>query len=234
MPHMLEADKATLLGEGIYTLPQAARLAKVPAPSVRRWLFGYRREYRGESVEQPAILQVTNGLRDLRVVTFRDLIEIHFVHAFREAGVSWATIRRAAEAARTLTGSKSPFASEQFVTDGEAIFAEVIQATGSRELLNLSNNQMAFRRVLMPSLKAKLDFSFDGASRLWPLGKTGRIVLDRNRQFGQPIVRDEGVPTEVLNAAYKATNSVAAAARWYNVNTSSVRAAVKYEARLAA
>jgi uncharacterized protein (DUF433 family) len=231
---MSENTETGLAGLGVYTIPQAARLAGVPVNSIRRWMYGYKYQYRGEHVQQPAIVATSDHLRALGVLTFRDLIEIQFVHAFHREGVSWNTIRTAAVQAAQITGGDHPFASQAFVTDGRTIFAEIAQSTGNKELLDLRNNQMAFRRVMLRSLVAKLDVGKRGAERLWPLGKRGPIVIDPRRQFGQPISNDEGVPTEVLAHAYSAMHSFDAVGRWYNVKRVAVRAAVKFEKSLAA
>jgi uncharacterized protein (DUF433 family) len=231
---MSRATDTGLVGVGLYTVPQAARIAHVPPPSVRRWLVGYRYGYKGQTVEQPAVVVPSECLRSLRIVTFADLIEVQFVHAFRSAGVTWKTIRIAAEKGRQITGKDHPFASREFVTDGVTIFAEIIQRTGNRELLDLQNDQMAFRRVFLPSLRKKLDLGPTGIERLWPLGRKRPIVIDPRRQFGQPISRDEGVPTSALARAFAAMQqSVAAVASWYKVTPAAVRAAVEFEAGLA-
>jgi uncharacterized protein (DUF433 family) len=231
---MTETTRANLIGLGVYTLPQAARLAGVPVPAIRRWLYGYKYKYKGAEVEQPAIVTTGDGFRALGVLTFRDLIEIQFVHAFHKEGVSWNTIRFAAAKASFLTGGDHPFASRQFVTDGKTIFAEIAQSTGNKELLDLRNDQMAFRRVFLPSLRSKLEVGEFGVERLWPMGKKRPIVIDPKRQFGQPISLDEGVPTEVLAGAYGASRSIVGVSRWYKVAPAAVRAAVAFEKSLAA
>jgi uncharacterized protein (DUF433 family) len=223
-----------LIGVGVYTMPQAARLARVPVQSISRWMFGYRYLYNGGIVDRPAVVPADDELRSLRVLTFRDLIEIQFVHAFRSEGVSWQTIRVAATKAREITGGDHPFASSSFVTDGETIFAEIVNSTGSNELLDLKNNQMAFRRVMLPSLRKNLEIGRSGVERLWPLGKKRPVVIDPKRQFGQPITLDEGVPTEILAHSFEATGSLDAVARWYDVSRHTLRAAVDFEKRLVA
>jgi uncharacterized protein (DUF433 family) len=233
MPPM-DDTAPSLIGVGIYTLPQAARLTSVPTSMLSRWLFGYRYDLGELAVTQPALVSVGALTKELRVITFHDLIETQFVHAFRAHGVSWKVLRLAVARARELTGSDHPFATRQFVTDGETVFAEIATKVGSRELLDLRNNQMAFRRVMLASLRAKLDLGKAGVERLWPLGKKQPIVIDPRRQFGQPITSDEGVPTEILAKAFQTQKSVEAVARWYSVPRASVRAAVKFEQRHAA
>lgn len=228
-------DNLNLLGVGLYSIPQAAQLARVPSRSVRRWVFGYRYHNKGSGVSKAPVFESESiELPDHhRVVTFRDLIEIQFVHSFRQYGVSWDTIRKAAVAARELTKADHPFASQSFVTDGETIFAEVTSSLQRKELLDLRNNQMAFRRMLLPSLRARIDVGTAGAQRWWPLGKNRPIVIDPARQFGQPISRDEGVPTSVLAEAYTKTGSYQKTAAWYDVSLSAVKGAVGFEREFA-
>ena len=223
-------DNVMLLGVGLYSVPQAARLAGVPTKSVRRWLFGYRYKNQGIEVARPPVVQTE--LPD-QIVTFRDLIELQFVNSFRAHGVSWDTIRKAADSAREITGSDHPFASRSFVTDGETIFAEVTNSLKRKELLDLKRNQMAFRKLLLPSLRARLDVGSDGAQRWWPLGKRRDIVIDPNRQLGQPITNKSGVPTAALAQAYKTTGSYQTAAQWFEVSPAAVRSAVSFERQFA-
>jgi uncharacterized protein (DUF433 family) len=223
-----------LVGVGVYTIPQASKLTRVPASSIRRWLFGYRYKYKGQEVSQHAVVAIHKSLRDLRVLTFRDLIEMKFVHAFRAEGVSWNTLRIAVNKAAELTRAEHPFASQQFVTDGKTIFAEIAQTTGNKELLDLKSDQMAFKRVMLPSLRSNVDFGEAGIERWWPLGKRKPIVLDPTRQFGQPILDSEGVPTEVLSRAYSAVKDIRHVANWYRVSQNAVRSAIEFEDSLAA
>jgi uncharacterized protein (DUF433 family) len=231
---MREGTDMDLVGVGLYTLPQAARLASVPVASIKRWMFGYSYFYKGDLIQRPAVVAGVQEPSSARVLTFRDLIEIQFVHAFRREGVSWKLIRLAADKAQAITGGDHPFASSRFVTDGRTIFAGIVQKTGSKELLDLKNDQMAFRRVMLPSLKKNLEIGEYGVKRLWPLGKKRQVVIDPQRQFGQPISPVEGVPTEVLAKSYQATGSYDSVARWYDVSRPAVRAAVDFEKRLAA
>jgi len=89
---------------------------------------------------------------------FLDLMEARFVDAFRAASVPWRVIRLCAEQAREITGSDHPFSSRRFRTDGRAMFAEVVSQAGEKQLLDLAKNQLAFARVVGPSLYAGIEF----------------------------------------------------------------------------
>jgi uncharacterized protein (DUF433 family) len=228
---------ALLIGTGVYSVPQAAKLVDVPAASIRRWMFGYKyKQADGASAHRAA--NVTPSLADAveehKILTFKDLIEIHFVDAFLRHGVSWNTIKVAAARARDITEDDHPFATNQFFTDGETIFTEVKSSAKDTELMDLKQGQLAFRRILKQSLRAKLDLGPTGVERWWPLGKSRPVVLDPERQFGQPITKEEGVPTAVLAMSYAAMGTIDRVARWYDVERKAVRAAVELEKRLAA
>jgi uncharacterized protein (DUF433 family) len=64
--------------------------------------------------------------------------------------------------------------------------------------------------------------------------RSGIVVLDPRRSFGQPIVNDEGVSTRVLAGAVQAEQSIERVAEWFEVKPASVRAAVDFENQLAA
>ena len=65
------------------------------------------------------------------------------------------------------------------------------------------------------------------------MGEKREIVIDPKRSFGQPIVSDGGVPTTVLVDAVEAEGSIAKVASLFALLQQSVRAALRYEKRLA-
>lgn len=76
---------------------------------------------------------------------------------------------------------------------------------------------------------------FDGsiAIRRWPPGRSKGVVVDPQRQFGQPIDDATGVPTGVLAEAAKAEGSEVAAAKRF-MPLASVHRAVAFELQHAA
>ena len=59
-------------------------------------------------------------------------------------------------------------------------------------------------------------------------------MLDPNRNFGQPIVKNEGILTEILSNAVHANDSFDVVMDWYNVSRKSLEDALEYESQLAA
>ena len=229
----LKTADSSLLGIGLYTVPEATRLTGIPQARLRRWLRGYTYGS-GESVaaSEPVWRRQLPEIDGTLGLGFLDLMEARFIDAFRKADVAWRVIRLCAERARELCGTDHPFATQRFRTDGRTIFAEIAGQAGEARLLDLVRSQFAFGRIIGPSLYAGIDFSNrDTPARWWPLGRQAPIVLDPARSFGQPIVSTGGVPTIVLAEAVAAEGSIAKVARLYQVPPQAVHAAVRFEQR---
>jgi uncharacterized protein (DUF433 family) len=206
----------------------------VPAATFRRWVFGYARRRNNRRIDYRPIADPELGkIEGHYIVGFRDLLEARVVQAFRTAGVSWPIIHLAAEHAKTPERTTHPFLSKRFRTDGRTIFLETIRNAKYRELIDMAKNQHAFHSVIAPSLFKQIDFdATDQAVRWYPLWPRKIVVIDPKRSFGRPLVSN--IPAETLAAAAKAENSIEVAARWYDVPTEHVRAALDWQERLAA
>jgi uncharacterized protein (DUF433 family) len=233
---MAPAADNRLIGRGIYSVSEAARLARVPAARIRRWIRGYSfPTLAGRHRSEPIVVPDIEPIASTIALSFLDLQEVVFVDAFLKAGVSWKTMRSAHHAAEQKLG-QHPFSTGRFATDGRWILLDLTGDVAAVDpaFQEVLTNQLAFRRLILPYL-VKLDFGKDGqAIRWWPVGKKRRIVVDPERSFGQPIVSREGVPTVVLARAFQAERSTPIVARWYGVSRQSVTDAVKFEASLKA
>lgn len=224
------SEHTTFLGVGIYTPAQAARLTGIRTQSIRRWARGYPYPSGTRRPPRPPVIETQlPRLDDELAISFLDLMEIRFIHAFRAYGVSLQAIRLAAERARGVLRSSHPFSTHSFKTDGKTIFAEIADDAEDPTLLDLIQSQYAFREVLAPYLYEGIDFEADSPARWRPMSGNRRIILDPERQFGQPIVERDGVRTEVLAAAFRTEQSVDRVARWFEIDSRSVRAAIEFE-----
>lgn len=232
----MENSNFTYVGKGIYGVPEASRLTQVAPARIRRWLLGYSYKYAGELHTSPRLLASDFPVIDNTTsLSFLQLIEIRFVDAFRSHGVSWKTIRLAAECAHNLYSQAHPFATKSFRTDGRTIFAEIIEKTGEKSLLDIVRNQYAFQKIIDKSLYKGIEFSDDGVTqRWWPLGKRKSVVIDPARSFGQPITDREGVPTAILAKAFLIEESIKRVSGLYEVSEKSVRDSIEFEKCLAA
>jgi uncharacterized protein (DUF433 family) len=222
------------LGVGYYTAPEAGRLLGIPARNVRRWLTGYSYRHAEEIRSMPALWSSQLPVLDRQLeLGFRDLIELKFVKAFIDAGLSLITIRHCLEFAKKCVHDERPFSTKRFRTDGRTIFLESVEGKASTELLDLRTHQYQLGPVIERTFR-DLDIEADIVSRWRPFEGKRSIIVDPGRAFGQPIATDYGVPTEVLADAVKAEGSIEAAARIFEVEPAVVKDSINFEARLRA
>jgi len=230
------AGNIAYLNTGIYTVPEAARLTGVSTGRIRRWLRGYRYISRKKRYTSPPLWRGQyKPIDNTLALGFLDLIEVKFVDAFVKAGVSWDMIHKAREkAAERFTGETHPFCTQKFATDGREIFVQLHEETGEPSLVEIVESQKVFAEILNPFLK---DLEFGEGEileRWWPRGKAHRVAVDPKRNFGQPSIYQEGIPTRVLARSAKANSTLEEVARWYEISPDAVREAVEFERSLAA
>jgi uncharacterized protein (DUF433 family) len=229
---VVHAREPDLLNTGLYSVPEAARLTRISAGKIRRWIKGYNFRS-GQSVHHSDAVWETEiqPLDNKAALSFRDLLELRFVDAFIRAGVSWVTMRRAHAKAQVELQTTHPFCSKRIATDGKRILLQQAEADSDQALVDLVTEQREFTRIVQDFLK-ELEFSGDDII-WWPLGKQRNIVVDPKRNFGQPTLVKSGVPATTLAQSVKANSSVELVALWYEVQQIEVRDAVEFEASLA-
>ena len=223
-----------LIGIGLYTVPEAARLTNIAVPRIRRWLGGYRyrdgdREHTSAPLWQPEVPKFGSKLE----LSFRDLMELRFVHLFLERGLSLHAIRRAIEKAVAIFGIERPLSTQCFRTDGRTIFLEVAREMDEPALLDLKRDQYLFHRMVAPSFK-DIDFERGLPARWWPTSERKGIVLDPKRAFGKPILADYGIPVAALADTYEVRCSFKLVGLDFGVPEKAAREAVAFQERLAA
>lgn len=167
-------------------------------------------------------------------LSFYDMIELKFVNAFLEAGVSWKTMRVARAKAEALFGTEHPFCTGRFATDGITIIEKASDDANEGSMYDFLKDQKLFKEITQHFIK-QLDFSDDGfIKRWWPCGKKGAVVIDPEKNFGRPTLARFGVTTDILAESYKSLGSVEEVADWYEVPENEVKAAVDFENRNAA
>ncbi|MGZ8368534.1 MAG: hypothetical protein ACXW3U_11130 [Rhodoplanes sp.] len=224
----------SLIGVGIYTVPEASRYTGVAAGKIKRWLKGYDYVQRGERRQAAPLWNPQIELDDGELhLGFRDLVELRVVNAFIEEGFSPWRVRQGLIAARTLAGDERPLSTLRFQTDGRTIFLPVAEETGDPHLIDIFSRQLAFRRILAACLR-DIEFDRDLPVRWRIGGPLTRIVIDPLRSFGKPIDDATGVPVEVLAHAAIVEGSVEKAARAYAVPVRAVEQAAAFARRLTA
>lgn len=214
-----------LVGIGIYDIRDAHRLTQAPRQTIRRWLTGYTSS---TGVHHPPMWDPDIEQSDAVALSFRDLLELRAIYAFRKRKVSAQLLRKAVSRASEIIGADHPFSSARFRTDGASILLQLDREQGEPELVNIFTNQREMKTIIEQSLR---DVEYDGLTpNVWrPMGRASGVVLDPSRSFGQPIEEDTAIPTATLAAAAKAEGSVARAAALYEVPRHAVSRAVKFE-----
>jgi uncharacterized protein (DUF433 family) len=227
-------SELSLVGIGLYTVPEAARLTRISVPRVRRWLTGYRyRSRQAEHASAPLWTPEVPKFGSKVELSFRDLMELRFVQLFLEQGLGLQAIRRAIEKAVECFGMERPLSTQRFRTDGRSIFLEVAKEFEEAQLLDLGRDQCLFHRMVAPTFK-DIDFEAGVPARWWPATAGGGIVVDPKRCFGKPVVAEYGVPAAALADAYRVRRSFAAVGKDYEIPEKAVRDAVAFQQRLAA
>ena len=225
----------SLLQTGIYSIPEASRLTSVSTWRIRRWLRGYEFKAKYGRSRSPAVWHNQLEAIDSKLALgFLDLLEIRCVDALLTAGVTWKTLRQAHARAQELFRHKHPFCTNQLMTDGQTIFMSLQEKNNEKTLWDMKDVQRVFDRIVRPFLKNVEFEQGEIPVRWWPLGKDNLVALDPRRNFGQPSIFNDGVPTSVLARSVIANGSINEVARWFEISPESVRKAVDFEQSLAA
>lgn len=235
-------EKTSVIGVGIYTRAEAARLLNVTQPRLRRWVLGYtywlHRGQKGSLRKKPPVVPIDLPVIDNAVaLSFVELMELRVVKAFVDKGVPLQRIRTAAELAMRDFSTKHPFASGRVFTDGKNIFKELAREADTSKVLELTQDrhlQIQSANLLAHFLD-EISFSRETslAHRWWPLSRAFPVVLDPKVAFGAPVVDGTAVRTDVVAGMAKASSKKSAADA-YLLTEKQVGAAVEFESLLAA
>lgn len=211
-----------ILGLGVYTPREAARLVGTNAQQVLRWT-------RGSGPNEPLWRGHYQFLDDdVTEISFIDLVEVRVVAAMRRAGISLQSIRFAIKFAKDVFDIDKPLASQSFKTDGKEILMEAIERDG--EFVSLSKKrpgQKVFREIISQSLN-DLEYEDDYAAR-WRPTKFPDIVIDPNRFFGEPILDEFGVSTSMIAREHKQFGDFHYLARIYEIPMPKLKLGIAFE-----
>ena len=220
---------------GFYTPREAARLLHLPSARViRSWLGGHTHSDAG-----PIIKRQYDPIEDVHEVGFLDLMEIRFVHHFRQQKISLQSLRRAAANARKELQQEHPFATSnvKFMSDRKDIFLHTAKETGDNFLLNLMTNQIEIYEAIEQILAKGVTFDPKSAiaRRFVPVSECSNVIVDPRIAFGQPVIAPRFVPTATLFALWKAEDgNYKIVADWFHISRDQAEEAVEFEMRLAA
>lgn len=231
-----------LLGIGIYSRAEVARLLGLGPGRVTSWVRGYRYAWgpkeRRRRGEQPAVIKTDIPTIEGSVsISFLELVELFVVKQFRDKGIPLQTVRVAWNHAARAFNTLHPFADRRVFADGGRIFMALREDDLWPDVLEVSSRHMPFQIIAGPIFKHSFEgIEFDDhtalARRWWPRGRDLPIVLDPTIAFGAPVVQGTRVPTAIL-ARYAQRRSINTVAAAFELPSEQVKAAVEFEYRLA-
>ena len=228
-----ESQVVNLFETGLYTVADVSRLTNVHPARISRWVKGYsyassKGMRQQEAVWEPEI----PAMEGATSLSFNDLLEIRFVHEFREAGVALSKKRSTVIALRKETQTKYPFSRRMIFTDGKGLFEKLHDENGRPLLIELStkHKHYSFFNVTLPYLRKGLIFDERGVVRRWypDKEKYRSIVVDPMISFGRPVIEGTRINSSVLAVAVTAERPPESVAEWFGIETDLVRQAISF------
>jgi uncharacterized protein (DUF433 family) len=221
MISLVSAAKQT----GIYTIPEAARYAKMHTKSLRNWFTG--------SGGRPPIREAEIDSPDFRAITFLDLIEAVAIRSLRtDYGISFQKIREAIRNARERYGIEHPFAHEKHKTVVIGSDLHILLPEDKKNPVQLTGRFIGQKsmKACIEEYMRDLEFDLEGMARLYTAFryKGQEVILTPTVHFGEPAIRENGYTASTLYKAALAEGSLERAAELYEVGLTSVEAAYRY------
>ena len=211
------------IGNGIYTVPDVARILRLPYYKVNTWLNEYWDGKLGKAFKG----KYSWRIESTRAVGFHTLVEFYVMMQFAEAGVKATQVLKAHEELSKSYNTIFPFAQKQIIdnisTDGKRIYLNIdgtaITLDGSKQF-NLDFIRLFFK---------KIEFNNELlAAKLWPLGKDNAVVCDPHHKFGQPVIDGTNIQTEAVYKMYLANEPISFIASVYELSEKKVKDAIKF------
>lgn len=216
---------------GLYSVPEAARIVRVPAGTVRSWTLGRTYATRAGARHWPPLVKAVD--REGRRLSFRNLVELHVLSALRGRQVRVDRIRSATRFIREEMGTDHPLADVDTHTDHVDVYVEYLG-----RLVNASSAQSELRPLVERYLE-RIDRDERGlARRLFPLTRDGTdpgprlVVIDPCRRFGRPVLSTANVETSIIGERFRAGDSTALLAEDFRVPETAIEEALRFEAQL--
>ncbi len=218
----------TVLDRPLYSHVEAARLLRLPARTLYRWLEGADRS----GVHYDPVIRPQSTGSDS--VTWGEFVEAGLLRGYREKKVSLQKMRPFIQRAREEWGIPYPLAHlKPLIMDRKELVYALQQATlldPRLYLVRVEGGQMLLAAPVEDFLQ-RVEFDPTGVvSRLFPSGLRTPVVIDPEVSFGVPQIK--GVRTESVAESVAAGESRESAALAWGLGLSDVDAAIDWERSL--
>lgn len=219
----------------VYSVAQAARLAKTSPWNVRRWMLGDDRPGHGM---KPVFGPRDHGAGPL-MLSFLELAELVVVARYRQGSgrrIPLQRLRAAHEYAQRVLQIPFPFASGLFKVEGGHIMYDFEQEhpDGGRQRIAVD---VGGRFVLPIEFHDAFDlFDFDPsdgklAARWYPKGRDRPIVVDPEYAAGQPAISGRNIRAASILARWNEGWTIAEIADDFALDQQTVEAAIQAYSR---
>ena len=213
----------------LYTISEAARLAKVAPNTVRRWISGT------ESAK-PVFSDSSYDLaRDLAVVSFIQLVEIVVACRFRKEGrVSLDVMRRAYVNSKDHFDTEYPFASLTLEPLAGHIIVRLREAKDIRGIPAIDSPGLTTIPGLTIDVLKDIEYETELAARWWPAGRDKPIVIDPRFSAGLPTIPERRVTIQNIHKRWLAGQDIEFISKDLVLENHKVEEVLRYAGQLAA
>lgn len=215
---------SSLLDRAIYSYSDVDRLVGLHAGTARRWLDGYTR---GRTFYDPVLRTESTG-QDL--VTWGELVESRLLSEFRDRKISIQRMRPAILRLREEFG-QYPLAHARPLLDVDGrelvrLVQDEVGLEGPLQFVVVRNGQL----LLTPGterFRGSVEYDGGVVTALRPSAATPDVLMDPQRSFGQPALRN--VRTDVLAEDFRAGAGREELADLYDLTPDQVDQALRFE-----
>lgn len=213
----------------VCTIRDAAAWLSVPPTTVRAWALG---QAQGAKGRYEAIIEVAD--RGRRLLSFRNLVELHVLSALRRRhDVPMQSVREAVDFLKDRLGVVHPLADRQMFTLGRDLLVEqlggLVAPTEQGQTYNRQIGEAYLRRVHRADDGHPIQlFPF---SRPDTLDAPLSVVIDPRVQFGRPCLAGSGIPTAAIADRHRGGEDIADIAKDYRRDPRDVEEAIRFENR---
>lgn len=218
------------IGNGIYTLPDLARILNLDYHKVQRLLNEYWDKRFASHFSEKYSWTVSNN----KAVSFHTLVEFYIFYQLKEAGVSTQGILKAHKELSEIFNTPFPFAKSQILKGMNCFGKRIVFELSKENIIDLDSTKQLNLKFIKNFLY-KLDFDKnDLAQRLYPMGKKNYVIVDPKHQFGQPTIKGTNLFPETIYGLYQNKETKKFIALSYDISLKQVTDAIEYCKKAAA
>lgn len=217
-----EFKNKSSIGDGVFTISDLSRILKIHKGKARRWLKQYWDGQLGFENERYS-WKADGSI----AVNFFVLIEFYVYYQLSEQGVKPKEMIKGHRKLQEIFGTRYPFTNKKVLeglhTDKKNLY---LKYKGDDILILDGTNQLKFN--FLKVYLNRLEFDDDVVSRFYPLGKDHAVIVDPNRKFGRPLLKNKNIDPEVIYGHHKAGDPNEYIARVYELSKKEISDAIAF------